>query len=399
MGVQMPDGLAALAASDVNLIRTWILEGAQNDTAQTSTPTPTPLPTPITNPTQAACSNAGVICTVAGTGRSQFDGDGKPALQTSFYYPFEIAFDTSDRALILDFNNLRVRRLNTDGTIQTIMGKDFEAAPVDGALAVDTPLHHASDIETDAAGTLYVAGDHVPYVFRVGTDNRVLILAGNGTPGNSGNGGQAVAAELTTPFGVAPTGDGGLYTVDVDAQVIRYVAPDGIISAVAGTGNRGYTGDTGAATAAQLNSPTRARLDDTGNLYFCDTNNHVIRRIDKHGVITTIAGTGAVGYSGDNGPATAAQFHTPYDLRFAPNGDLYVADTGNSLIRRIDRNGMVTTVVGIGISGFSGDGNDARNCKLNRPSGLNFDSDGSLWISDTFNGRVRRVAGLLSLYP
>ena len=398
MGVQMPEALPALAASDVSLIRTWILEGAQNDTSQTPTPTQTPAPTPITNPTAAACSNAGVICTVAGTGQSAFNGDGKPALQTSFYYPFEVAFDTTDRPLILDFNNLRVRRLNTDGTIQTIMGKDFEAAPVDGALASDTPLHHASDIETDAAGNLYVAGDHVPYAFRVGTDDHVKILAGNGTPGNSGDGGQALAAELTTPFGVEPAGIGAFYIVDVDAEVIRYVGTDGIISTVAGNGSRGYAGDNSSATAAQLNSPTRARLDSAGNLYFCDTNNHVIRKVDTNGIITTIAGTGAVGYSGDNGPATAAQFHTPYDLRVAPNGDLYVADTGNSVIRRI-HNGIVTTVVGIGVGGFGGDGNDARNCKLNRPSGLSFDSDGSLWISDTFNGRVRRVAGFLSLYP
>jgi len=380
------------------LIRTWILEGAQNDASQTPTPTQTPAPTPITNPTAAACSNAGVICTVAGTGQSAFNGDGKPALQTTFYYPFEVAFDLVDRPLILDFNNQRVRRLNTDGTIQTIMGKDFEAAPVDGALAVDTPLHHASDLQTDAAGNLYVAGDHVPYAFRVGTDSRVKILAGNGTPGNTGDGGPAVAAELTTPFGVEPNGDGGFYIVDVDAEVIRFVGADGSISTVAGNGTRGYAGDNGAATAAQLNSPTRARLDGNGNLYFCDTNDNVIRKIDKNGIVTTVAGNGVVGYSGDTGAATAAQFHTPYDLRLAPNGDLYIADTGNNVIRRV-HNGTVTTVVGIGVGGFAGDGNDAHTCKLNRPSGLNFDSDGSLWISDTFNGRVRRVAGFLSLYP
>jgi sugar lactone lactonase YvrE len=397
-GVQMPDALPPLDAGDLNLIRTWILEGAQNDAPQTPTPTQTPVPTPATTPTTTACGNAGIICTVAGTGQSAFNGDGKPALQTSFYYPFEVAFDTSDRPLILDFNNLRVRRLNIDGTIETIMGKDFEAAPVDGALAVDTPLHHASDIEMDPAGNLYVAGDHVPFVFRVGTDNHVKILAGNGTPGNTGDKGQAVAAELTTPFGVEPTGDGGLYIVDVDAQVIRLVGADGIINTVAGNGSRGYVGDNDDAIAAQLNSPTRARLDGNGNLYFCDTNNHVVRKVDTNGKITTIAGTGTVGYSGDNGSATAAQFHTPYDLRVAPNGDLYVADTGNNVIRRI-HNGTVTTVVGIGVGGFAGDGNDARNCKLNRPSGLNFDSDGSLWITDTFNGRVRRVAGFLSLYP
>ena len=398
MGVQMPDALPPLSSDQINLIRTWILEGAQND-APLSTPTPTPVPVPSMTRTPASCNAAGVICTVAGTGRSEFNGDGQPALRTSFYYPFEIAFDPSDRPVIIDFNNIRIRRIDADGTVETIMGQNVEGAPTEGARAVDTPLHHPSDVEFDAAGNYYVAGDHVAYVFRVGTDNRVHILAGNGNPGYTGDNGPASQAELTTPFGVYPTNDGSLYIADIDANVIRFVDASGTIHTVAGNGTRGYAGDNGPATAAELKNPTRLRVGPDGALYFCDTNNHVIRRVDKNSAITTFAGTGTMGYSGDNGPATAAQFNTPYDLRFAPNGDLYVADTGNNVIRRIDHNSIVTTVAGVGIGGFSGDGNDARSAELNRPSGLNLDADGSLWISDTFNERVRRVAGFLSLYP
>ena len=398
MGVQMPDGRTPLTTNQIDLLRTWILEGAQNDAPPAPTATPT-VPAPQMTPTLTACNNAGVICTVAGTGQAQFDGDGRPALQTSFYYPFEIAFDADDRPLILDFNNLRVRGIKADGTIETIMGKNFEGAPVNGALASDTPLHHASDIEFDNGGQLYVAGDHVAYVFRVGTDDRVQIVAGNGDIGNTGDGMPAVSAELTTPFGVAPTNDGGFYITDVDAGVIRYVDPSGTITTVAGSGMRGYDGDKGPALSAKLANPTRVRVDASGNLYFCDTNNNVVRRVDKTGTITTVAGTGTAGYSGDTKAATAAEFKTPYDLRVAPNGDLYIADTGNSVIRRVDHSGIVTTVVGTGLAGFAGDGGDARNCRLSRPSGLNFDKDGSLWVSDTFNERVRRVAGLLSLYP
>ncbi len=339
-----------------------------------------------------ACDGAGIICTVAGTGRSLFDGDGRDALETSFYYPLDIEFDAEGRPLILDFNNLRVRRLNQDGTIESIMGLDVEEYPQEGALAVETALHHASDIEFDNAGRLFVAGDHAPIVFLVGTDSRVHLLAGNGDFGNDGDGGPALQARLTTPFGVVPDDLGGFYVSDQEAHVVRYVDPDGIIRTVAGTGNRGYSGDGGLGSAAQLSGPTRLALDEQGRLYICDTENHVIRRLDTDGVIHSIAGTGEPGNSGDGGSASAAQLNAPYDLRFSPDGDLYVADSGNNVVRRIDADGMIETVVGTGVAGFAGDESSASDCRLNRPSGINFAADGSLWIADTYNQRVRRVA-------
>lgn len=342
------------------------------------------------------CDTAGVICTVAGTGMKLFDGDGRDALETSFYYPLDVEFDTSGRPLILDFNNLRVRRLNDDGTIETIMGLDFEAAPLDGAIASETPLHHASDIEMDDAGQLYVAGDHVAVVFIVGTDNRVHIVAGTDEFGYEGDGGPALEARMTAPFGVLPDSEGGFYISDADANVVRYVDPEGIIHTAAGDGMVGYAGDGGPATEAQLNTPSRMALDNAGRLYICDTNNHAIRRVEADGTIQTFAGTGEQGYAGDGGPATAAQLNTPYDLRFVPNGDLYVADTGNNVIRRIDIDGVIETVIGTGQAGFAGDEADAKQCELNRPSGVNFSDDGAMWISDTFNNRVRRVSGYIA---
>lgn len=344
----------------------------------------------------SACDEPGVICTVAGTGQSAFAGDGRSALDTSFYFPLDVAFNADGRALILDYNNLRLRRINEDGTIQTIMGLDFEDAPVEGALAVETPLHHASDVELDGVGNIYVAGNHAPVVFRVGLDERVSLIAGTGEAGNDGDGGPARAARLTTPFGVVPTTDGGFYVADVDAHVVRLVDSDGVISTVAGDGTAGYSGDGGPGTLAQLKQPTRLRLDDQGALYIADTGNHVIRRLDTDGVITTFAGTREAGYSGDDGPAIEARLQSPYDLRFAPDGSLYVADADNDVIRRIDADGVVTTVVGTGVAGFSGDEGSAAACQLNRPSGINFDADGSLWIADTYNHRVRRVSHFLN---
>jgi len=333
---------------------------------------------------------------VAGTGLSLFDGDGEAALDTSFYYPLDIEFDRTGRTLILDFNNLRVRRINDDGTIETYMGLGFEDVPVEGALAWETPLHHASDIETDGGGRLYVAGDHVPVVFLVDLDDRVRVVAGNGEFGNDGDGGSALDARMVAPWGVLPDDRWGFYIGDKEAHVVRYVDADGTIHTVAGNAARGYSGDGGPGIEAQLNSPTRMALDRQGRLYVCDTDNNAVRRVNTDGTIQAFAGTGTLGYSGDGGPAVEAELDTPYDVRFGPDGALYVADTGNNVIRRIGADGIIETVVGTGASGFEGDRGMASECLLNRPTGINFAADGSLWIADAYNHRVRRVAGFVT---
>jgi hypothetical protein len=353
----------------------------------TPTVTRTPTPTPVFD-----CEVDGVICTVVGTGLAQFDGDGRPALETSLYFPIDVIFDRFGQLLIMDWNNLLLRRLDPTGTISTVMGiAGLEDFPEDGAFARDTPLHHASNVELDGTGQLYVAGDHVPVVFRVGTDDRVFTVAGTEEVGYAGDGGPARSAQLTVPFGVLPDAVGGFYVSDVDAHVVRYVDPAGVIHTAAGTGEQGYSGDAGPATAAKLAGPSRLQFGRDGHLYFCETKNHVVRRLRQDGIIETIAGTGARGYSGDGGPARSAQLDTPYDLVFAPNGDLYVADLSNNVIRRIATDGTISTVVGDGEPTFAGDGGPARDASLRRPSALAFDTDGSLWIADTSNHRVRRV--------
>lgn len=399
-GGRMPSLLPPLEDEELDLIRTWILEGAGNDAPPTPSPTPTPNVTRTPTRTQVAagptlnpaCHQTGTICTVAGTGMSLFDGDG-PALARSFYFPIDVTFDAQSRALILDWNNLRLRRLNHNGSLETIMGLDFEDFPTDGALARDTPLHHASNMKFDNEGNLFIAGDHVPVVFRVGPDERVYTVAGTTNWGYDGDGGPALEATLATPFGVLPDGEGGLYIADVDAHVIRYVRPDGIIETAAGTGERGYSGDGGPATAARLNGPARMAFGPDGDLYFCETRSHVVRKIDRNGVITTVAGTGQRGYSGDGGPATQAELDAPYDVRFSPTGRLYIADSGNHVIRRIEANGTIRTVVGTGESGLAGDGGSYTTAVLNRPSAVAFGPDGGLWICDTLNHRLRRIAG------
>jgi hypothetical protein len=334
----------------------------------------------------------GTICTVAGTGQAQYDGEGRLAGDISLYFPIDIEFQPDGRPLIMDWNNLLLRRLEPTGILSTVMGIPFvETFPINDVLAKDTSLHHASDVEFDADEQLYLAGDHVPVVFRVENDDRVQIVAGKEEFGNGGDGGPALDATMTKPYGVLPDGDGGLYISDVDSNVVRYVDPDGTIHTVAGTGEQGYAGDGGLATEAKIAGPSRLRLGPDGSVYFCETKSHVVRRLLPDGTIDTFAGTGVRGYSGDGGAAGAAQLNAPYDIRFAPNGDAYIADTNNNAIRRVDAGGVNTTVAGTGEPGFGGDGGPVAQAVLRRPSSLTFDGNGSMWIADTSNHRVRRV--------
>ncbi|MEO8604666.1 MAG: hypothetical protein ABI629_19010 [bacterium] len=393
------DGNGEVSVAELIQAVSASLQGCPAETpTATSSPSSTASPNPTATPTGAGldCAVSGVICTVAGTGQAQYDGDGRPALQTSLYFPIALQFDAQGRLLIMDWNNLRLRRIEPDGTIATIMGIGSEDFPTDGALAIDTPLHHANDMAFDTLGNLYIAGDHVPLVFLVDLEQRVRLVAGTQDYGYAGDGGPALEAQLETPIGVLPDGRGGVYIGDVDANVVRHVGDDGIISTVAGTGEKGYAGDGGPATAAQLAGPARLRFGPEGDLSFCETKNHIIRRLRADGSLSTVAGSGGRrGYSGDGGAATAALLDTPYDLRFAPNGDLYVADLGNNVIRRIDTAGVISTVVGDGQARYGGDGGPASVASLKRPSGILFDTAGSLWIADTANQRVRRVTGFL----
>ncbi len=397
-GQRMPMNREPLSQEEIEQIRQWILEGALNDATPTVTPgsnpgaTSTPTPTALIG---ARCDEPGTICTVVGTGRALFDGDGKSGLETSLYYPWSVTFDQQGRPLIMDANNLRLRRLDFDGIVRTVMGTGFEAFPVDGRLAAETPLHHASEVQVDSEGGWLVAGNHVPAVFRVSVGGRVYRVAGTEEVGNDGDGLAARSARLTTPFGVCPSRRGGFYIADLDAHVIRYVDSTGVIRTVAGTGIPGYSGDGGPATEARLNGPARVREDEFGNIYFTETKNHVVRRVDPNGVILTVAGIGRRGYSGDGGAASQARLDTPYDLALLGDRGLLVVDTGNSVIRWIDPQGTIQTVVGRGTAGFGGDGADASAALLSRPVGAAVSPRGDLWIADTFNNRVRRVAHFL----
>jgi len=211
--------------------------------------------------------------------------------------------------------------------------------------------------------------------------------------GEGGDGGAATSALLANPTDVACDSHKNLYVVDQGFSDVRKVDDQGTITTFAGTsgGSSLFSGDGGPATAAALNGPLSIALDSTGNLYIADTGNNRIRRVDRKGIITTVAGTGEAGFSGDGGPATAATFSEVEDISFDANGDLLIADTSNNRIRRVDQEGIVMTVAGTGKTGHAGDGGPATAATFYDPVSVVADADGNLYVSDHHNDRIRRI--------
>jgi streptogramin lyase len=223
-------------------------------------------------------------------------------------------------------------------------------------------------------------------------DWTISSVAGTGVQGFAGEGGPATAAQIDNPYGVVRGPDGALWFCEYTGQRIRKIEPDGTIRTVAGTGERGYSGDGGPAAAATFNLPHEIRFDAEGHLYIADMANHVIRRIDaKSGVITTVAGTGRRGYSGDGGPATAAQLASPHSIQFGPDGLLYICDIGNHVIRRYDpRTGVISAFAGTGKPGATPDGAPIQGTPLRGPRSLDFDRAGNLWLATREGNQVFR---------
>lgn len=259
--------------------------------------------------------------------------------------------------------------------------------------ATSVPLLLPSAIAYDAQGNLYIAETGNHDIRKVDTAGNITTIAGTGTQGFSGDGGPATSAELDSPQGLAVDAAGNLYIADTHNQRIRKIsAATGIITTVAGTGTAGYSGDSGPAISARLDLPTAIALDAAGNLYVADSANHRIRRVSATGIITTVAGNGIEGYSGDNGPAIAAELDSPSGIALDAVGDLYLADTHNQRIRKVSAaTGIITTVVGNGTSGYSGDNASATSATLALPHGLTVDAASNLYIVDTRNHRIRKV--------
>ena len=247
----------------------------------------------------------------------------------------------------------------------------------------------------DFAGNIYIAdrgNDVIRMVAK--SDGKITTVAGNGVQGYSGDHGAATVAQLFSPSGIAVDSEGNIYIADYGNHVIRVVTKStGIITTVAGTGSDGYSGDHGAATSAELFSPAGVAVDLMGNIYIADYNNDAVRMVTKStGIITTVAGTGYGGYSGDYAAATAAHLSAPADLAVDSEGNIYIADYHNDVIRMVTSStGIITTVAGTGSSGRSGDGDIATAAQLSGPSDVAVDSEGNIYIADCDNNMVRMI--------
>ena len=332
----------------------------------------------------------GSISTVAGNGGTGYSGDGGPATAATFSEPLSVAVDLAGNLYIADSYNFRVRKVSRTGTITTIAGNGTAGFSGDNGPATSAELYLPQDLAVDSSGNLYIADEFNNRVRMVSPSGTITTVAGNGVAGFAGDTGPATTAELSVPQGVAVDGNGNLYIADEINSRIRKVS-SGVITTVAGTGNVGYTGDFGPATSAQMAPSYGVAVDASGNLYISDFFSHVIRKVAANGIITTIAGNGTAGFSGDTGPATSAQLHSPAGLAFDVAGNLYVADEGNQRIRKIAVNGTITTVAGNGQSGYSGDTGPATSAELNDPYGVAVDGAGNLFIADTLNNVIRKV--------
>ncbi|WP_411114711.1 RICIN domain-containing protein [Streptomyces sp. 029-5] len=332
------------------------------------------------------------ISTVAGTGVAGFKGDNAPAVSAELNRPYGVAVDSVGTLYVAEFNNHRIRRITTDGKISTVAGTGVAGFSGDNGPATSAQLNKPREVAVDSAGAVYVADSSNHRVRKITADGKISTVAGTGAAGFAGDGGPATAARLNLPLGVAVDSAGIVYISDYSNHRVRKITADGKISTVAGTGSPGFKEEGGPAVSAQLNHPYAVAVDAAGVLYIADAGNHRVRKITADGKISTVAGTGVAGFSGDNGPATSAQLNFPVSMVVDTTGGVYVSDQRNQRVRKITADGKISTVVGTGSAGFGGDNGPAASAQLNGAFGLAVDCVDTLYIADHANNRVRKVA-------
>ena len=344
-----------------------------------------------------APANGPAIQTIAGTGAQASSADGASALSTSLDHPVAVAIDPSGALLFIDGN--RVRRVTGQGTIVTVAGTADAGYAGDGGVATSARLDSPRALAARSDGSIFIADTLNSRIRRVDPAGIMTTVAGSGDPGFSGDDGQAVDARLNSPAGVAVGFGGRLLIADSGNNRIREISTTGVITTVAGTGDAGYLGDGGPATSAALDSPQGIVVDAEDDLFIADTLNDRIRRVDVNGLITTVAGNGVRGFAGDGRQATESAI----DLATGPLTsagqaiavdaalDLFISDALNNRIRKVDVHGIISTVAGDGEAGYSGDQGAATDARLGRPLGVAVGRDGAIYIADTDGNRIRRV--------
>jgi hypothetical protein len=337
----------------------------------------------------AAAAQSHNISTVAGTGNTTNTGDGGPAGQADVVSPVSVRTLPDGGYLIFQQGYSLVRRVRADGTITTVAGNGTAAYSGDGGQATAASLDAPSGGSMTADGGYLIADANNNAIRRVAPDGTITTVVGNGGAAFGGDGGPAGGAQVRFPYDVVVQPDGGYLIADADNNRIRRVAPDGTITTVAGGGGAS-PGDGGPATGAQLVKPSGVALTADGGYLIADTFANRVRKVSLDGTITTVAGTGATGFSGDGGPATVATLNHPSRVAVEADGSFVIADQANQRLRRVTTDGTITTVAGTTV-GFTGDGGPAVDAQLHDPYGVAVTLGGDYLVADANNHRIRLV--------
>ena len=336
-------------------------------------------------------AGAQTIYTIAGNGTAGYSGNGVPAVTAELNTPEGLAIDTANNIYVAEYYNHTVRKITTTGIITTIAGNGVPGYTGDGGPATAAQLNYPVKIALDNSGSLYIADRFNNAIRKINAAGVISTIAGNGAIGHAGDGGPATNATFYEPTGVAVDRFGNIFIADCFNNRIREINTLGIINTVVGTGVSGNTGDGGSATAATIFDPWGVAFDSTGNLYITDGPNNNVRVVNTAGIIHTFAGNGTGGATGDGGPATAAELDDPTGIAFDDSGNAYIADQFNNRIRKVTAAGIISTYVGTGTAGYSGDCGPATNAEINQSNEVAIDRNNQLVLCDDDNQRVRKI--------
>ncbi len=321
-----------------------------------------------------------------------YSGDGGPAISAQLNQPYSIIFDGHGSMFIADELNNVVRKINPAGIISTFAGNTHNGYFGDGGAATSAELSKPTDLVFDDDGNLYVAEYGNGVIRKIDTSGIITTFAGNGMSGYDGDGGPATNAKLNDPLGMIFDKKGNLYFSNNGFRVVRKVSTSGVITTIAGTGIGGYSGDGGPATSAKIRLTGYLAIDDTGNIYIPDYLNHRVRKVDTFGIISTIIGNGLSGNGGDGGPALVANIGNMWSVLLDSTCSMYISDRIDPVIRKVNTSGAISTIAGTGVAGYSGDGGDATSAQFNVEMHCSaIDKWGNLYVADPYNHRIRRI--------
>jgi hypothetical protein len=345
----------------------------------------------------AMAASSNIIVTYAGNGQSGFSGDGGSSTAARLNQPTDVYLDNAANIFVADTQNNRVRKVNASQVITTVAGSGQQGFSGDNGPATSAKFNTPTSVWVTSSGVLYIADTGNNRIRKV-MNGVVTTVGGNGQSGYSGDGGPATSAKLKSPTSIVVDSTGNLYFSDTGNNVVRKISSTGTITTFAGSmysggsrdGDRSckFSGNGGSATSAKLCAPTGLGIS-ASTIYISDSGNNQVRKVTG-GIITAFAGTGSGGFSGDNGQATAARLRTPIGVADDPLGNVYIVDSGNKRVRQVTTSGVISTFAGTGQAGYSGDGGPAELAKINPVGGITTDAS-NVFFADTNNNRVRRI--------